>query len=707
MSELFKLLSRHALDLGDRMALSDDRVALVYGVLPATIEETARAIDSACPGDGPVALLADNCAAWVLIDLALASRGRVAIPMPPFFSAEQREHALAEAGAAWLVAEAEDGDLAVGGRHFRACRLSPAAAALPALTAKVTFTSGTTGRPKGVCLSQAGLECVAQSLVTAIGSEYAGTHVAVLPLAVLLENVAGLYTTLLAGGHYRVLPQAHLGFGQTFVPDFRRLETALREHQANSAILVPELLRGLLRALGANGRLPEMKLLAVGGAHVAPALLRQADALGLPVYQGYGLSEAGSVVTLNTPRDNRPGSVGKILDHVGLAVSDDGELCLTDPAFLGYAGGSPAPSHYTTGDLGWVDPSGFVHLTGRKSNVLITAFGRNVSPEWIESELTAQPQIAQAFAFGEGVPALGALIVPAGDSVSDADLDAAIERVNRALPEYARIKHWAKVLPFLPGNGQLTPNGRLRRPAIAAAHDALIRAALRTRGQYKSFFDRLIAETQAEQAYLAASPQIRDGLEGRISLPTYLAYLGEAYHHVRHTVPLLERVRDLLPPSKAWLREAADSYIAEESGHDEWILDDIRNAGGDADAVRAGAPNAATELMVAYAYDFVARVNPVGFFGMVFVLEGTSTQLATRGAQAVMRSLGLGPDSFRYLTSHGAIDLSHIQFLQGLLNRVDDPQDQADIIHMAKRMFVLFANLFRSIPHAAPVQHAA
>jgi pyrroloquinoline quinone (PQQ) biosynthesis protein C len=234
-----------------------------------------------------------------------------------------------------------------------------------------------------------------------------------------------------------------------------------------------------------------------------------------------------------------------------------------------------------------------------------------------------------------------------------------------------------------------------------------MRACLKAEGHLRSFFDRLIAETEAERAYLAATPQIRDGLEGNISLDSYRMYLAEAFHHVRHTVPLLERVRDGLPPSKAWLKAAASEYIAEETGHDEWILNDIRNAGGDAEAVRSSRPRPATELMVAYAYDFVTRINPVGFFGMVFVLEGTSTQLATRGAQALMRSLRLGPDCFTYLTSHGALDLSHIQFLQNLLDRVDDLRDQQDIIHMAKRMFVLFADVFRAIPHDMPVQHAA
>lgn len=707
MTHLFRTLDDHALKRADHIAISDDECSLAYGTLPGAIEIVARALDRACPGSGPVAFVADNSAAWVLIDLALSLRRRVSVPIPPFFLREQRAHALSQAGAAWLISESSAGGLSVAGRTFQVQALPPVRPTLPAGTAKVTFTSGTTGWPKGVCLSQPGLERIAQSLVSAIGADYAGVHVAVLPLGVLLENIAGLYTTLLAGGHYRVLPQAEIGFGQAFVPDFMRLREALRDNAAKSVILVPELLRGLIKALRDSGEpLPALELVAVGGARVAPALLDAAAAMGLPVYQGYGLSEAGSVVTLNTPRHNRPGSVGRVLEHVQLTLSHDGELRLTEPGFLGYAGGESPAETYDTGDVGWIDEDGFVYLTGRKSNVIITGFGRNVSPEWVESELVAAPQIAQAFVFGEAAAALGALIVPAG-GVDDADLEAAIARANANLPDYARVKHWAKALPFLPGNGYLTANGRLRRAAIADGYRDLMQTCLRAEGQHTTFFDRLVAETTAERAYLSASPQIRDGLEGRISLNSYRMYLAEAFHHVRHTVPLLERVRDLLPPSKAWLREAAEAYIEEETGHDEWILNDIRNAGGDAEAVRQSRPRAATELMVAYAYDFVTRVNPVGFFGMVFVLEGTSTQLATRGAMALMRSLGLGPECFSYLTSHGALDLSHIQFLQDLLNRVSDPRDQDAIVHMAKRMFVLFADVFRSIPHDMAVQHAA
>jgi pyrroloquinoline quinone (PQQ) biosynthesis protein C len=214
-----------------------------------------------------------------------------------------------------------------------------------------------------------------------------------------------------------------------------------------------------------------------------------------------------------------------------------------------------------------------------------------------------------------------------------------------------------------------------------------------------SLFEDLVVATAAERAAFAGIPQVRDGLAGRINRETYVAYLGQAYHHVRHTVPLMQLAHGRLPLSKARFRTALDDYIAEETGHEKWILNDIRAAGGDPEQTVRDGPNAATEMMVAYAYDTVTRINPMAFFGMVYVLEGTSTQLATVGAESVQKSLGLPPAAFTYLVSHGALDQDHILFLKALLDDVTDPDDRADIIHMARRMFGLFGGLFASIPH--------
>ncbi|HRO58735.1 MAG TPA: iron-containing redox enzyme family protein [Burkholderiaceae bacterium] len=213
-----------------------------------------------------------------------------------------------------------------------------------------------------------------------------------------------------------------------------------------------------------------------------------------------------------------------------------------------------------------------------------------------------------------------------------------------------------------------------------------------------SFFDTLVEQTAAARTELVAAPIIQGCLRGQVSLASYLAFLREAFHHVRHTVPLFERLRAVLPARHAWLRPALDEYIDEEIGHDEWILGDIAACGGDADAVRAGTPGIATEVMVAYAYDVVTRCNPLGFFGMVHVLEGTSAALALQAADQIRSRLGLPDAAFRYLNSHGSLDQQHTANFARLMNRIQDPQDQAAIVHAATVFYRLYGDVFRSLP---------
>jgi len=212
------------------------------------------------------------------------------------------------------------------------------------------------------------------------------------------------------------------------------------------------------------------------------------------------------------------------------------------------------------------------------------------------------------------------------------------------------------------------------------------------------YFEVLAQQTAPARAELFATPVIADALAGRITRAQYLAFLAEAYHHVRHTVPLLMACGSRLPESKGWLRTAIVEYIAEEAGHEEWILNDIAAAGGDPRLVRDGTPSAATELMIAYVYDTIARRNPVGFFGMVHVLEGTSTALATNAAQVIRTALDLPPEAFTYLTSHGALDQEHVRFFAGLMDRLQDPDDQAAVTHAANLVYRLYGDIFRGLP---------
>jgi pyrroloquinoline quinone (PQQ) biosynthesis protein C len=213
-----------------------------------------------------------------------------------------------------------------------------------------------------------------------------------------------------------------------------------------------------------------------------------------------------------------------------------------------------------------------------------------------------------------------------------------------------------------------------------------------------SFYDVLEQATRQERAELLSIRFIEAGVEGKIARHSYVAFLTQAYHHVKHTVPLLMACGARLPERLEWLRSAIGEYIVEEAGHQEWILKDIRACGADAEEVRNGEPSLATELMVAYAYDTIQRKNPVSFFGMVLVLEGTSIQVATHAANALQTALRLPKSAFTYLLSHGSLDVSHVGFFKSLMNRIDDDNDQRAIIHCAKVMYSLYGDIFRTLP---------
>jgi hypothetical protein len=214
-----------------------------------------------------------------------------------------------------------------------------------------------------------------------------------------------------------------------------------------------------------------------------------------------------------------------------------------------------------------------------------------------------------------------------------------------------------------------------------------------------TFFNTLVEETAQARLALLGTPIIQGVLaRGQVSLPSYVAFLTEAYHHVRHTVPLLRATRDALPPRLSWLYPALDEYIEDEAGHDEWILDDLRACGADAQAVRHGWPSHATEVMVAYAYDTVARVHPLGFFGMVHVLEGTSVSLALRAADAIQAPLALPDAAFTYLRSHGTLDQAHTASFALLMDQIEEADDRQAIVHAARAFYRLYGEVFRSLP---------
>ncbi len=443
-----------------------------------------------------LAVLADNSPSWVVADLAALQTGTVHLPLPTFFSPAQMAHVLEQTGTDRLLTDQPDRILALNlgfvatgpWRGLVWMQRETPAVQLPAGTAKISFTSGSTGTPKGACLSAAGLMATAEGVAARLGDLPITRHLAVLPLALLLENTAGFYAPLLRGAEVHLPGLQTLGWRGMAGFDPAALQQAVTAARPHSLILVPELLKAWTLWLAASGQQapPGLTFVAVGGALVDAALLLRARALGIPAYQGYGLTECGSVVCLNRPGDDGPG-VGRPLPHVRLRI-EDGEVRIASPAFLGYVGdvsdpaSSPAADtpDFATGDLGTLDGSGHLRLTGRRKNLLITSFGRNISPEWVESLLLAQAAIAQAAVTGDARPWLSAVLV-ASPGATAADLDAAVAQANRALPDYARIGGWIAGPPFTLLNGQATGNGRPLRSAISTQHATALAALYETK----------------------------------------------------------------------------------------------------------------------------------------------------------------------------------------------------------------------------------
>lgn len=210
-------------------------------------------------------------------------------------------------------------------------------------------------------------------------------------------------------------------------------------------------------------------------------------------------------------------------------------------------------------------------------------------------------------------------------------------------------------------------------------------------------FEILCQATSEQQLEFTHLPIIGKALEGKISLDTYIAFLTQAYHHVKHTVPLLMLTGSKISHKDEWLRTNMAEYIEEELGHEKWILNDIKACGGNPVEVSQSEPAFATELMVSYAYDSINRIDPLCFLGMVHVLEGTSVQLATQAANSIKESLSLPNKAFTYLISHGDLDVDHQKFFEGLINKLNTNQ-LAIVVKSCQRFYRLYAEIFRGLP---------
>ena len=514
---------------GDAIALDDGRVRLSFDALQARIARTGAALREC--GLSRIASLADNSIDWLIADLAMLDAGIVHVPLPGFFTPTQVAGACMAAGVEGVlldpasplqalfaaaqgcgIASATNGAAPVAGLdRLQLSLLAPAGRPrLPVGTAKVTFTSGSTGAPKGVCLGGEGLLRVVAGVHKATRPLGIRQHLCALPLAVLLENTAGAMVALSKGATVHLRPAAALGWRGAAGFDARLLDQQVRDTGAESLILMPQMLRAWTAHLdhghfkrghgkahghdktGATTAPDTLRFVAVGGAAVGARAILAARAVGLPAFEGYGLSEGGSVQTLNLPGADRPGSAGRPLPHAHIHADDQDQLHASGSLMLGYIGHAPlAEESLATGDVGEIDADGFVWVRGRRDNLLITGLGRNVSPEWVESLLRESACVAEAVVLADGQGGLRAVVWPAAGAATDtpepghacaashtdtaggtnAAIAAAVAATNARLPDYARLSHWTLACrPLDAASGLATPSGKPLRAAIAAAH---------------------------------------------------------------------------------------------------------------------------------------------------------------------------------------------------------------------------------------------
>ena len=459
----------------ERIALQTLNCALTYGELISRVNELTgwlmlNKINS-------VALFGENKPDWVIIDLACQSANIVFTPIPAFFSIQQIQHLIESVKPSLLFADDKFPLKKITSKEvivspiseFKAHNLAKKSLAnIPNNTSKITFTSGSTGEPKGVCLSNKNQLKVAQSLVNKIAID-SPVHLSLLSFSTLLENIAGLYAPLLAGGTIWIANDLERGFNGAELTSLNKLLNIISISKPETLILVPELLQLLLLGISKGWQPPqELEFIAVGGSRVSEKLIDQAKLMGLPVFQGYGLSECCSVVSINSKNNPDTKGVGEVLDHLFIEIIDS-ELIVKGNSFLGYL---DQPNTWyqdkvATGDLVSIE-NGNLEIKGRKKNLLINSYGRNISPEWLESELMSTGLFQQAVVFGDSKPFCIAILVPLSADIPQNKIQFAINTLNNSLPVYAQILNFILLEQKMTFNdGLVTSNGRPKRTAIA------------------------------------------------------------------------------------------------------------------------------------------------------------------------------------------------------------------------------------------------
>jgi long-chain acyl-CoA synthetase len=467
--------------------VADEAVGLAAAIRAAGVE----------PGDR-VAHVSENRHEWIITDLALHVSGAVHVPIQVSLSGEQIAEQIVDCGARLVLVSNRDllarfadrldkklpvwvhDELALAAKPQAIGDFEWHAAQLDDL-ATILYTSGTTGRPRGVMLSHGNLASNAATTADQIGGDIDHIRLCVLPLSHIFARTCDLYTWVYLG--------TRLALAESRETLFRDLE--LVRPQGLSA--VPFLYQRAADRVRASGTADEavelkavfggrMERLTSGGAPLAPGVETWYRENGLPILAGYGLTESSPVISMSTPSANRFGSSGRPLAGIEVRIAADGEILNRGPnVMLGYWHDEAATAEAIrdgwlhTGDLGELDSDGYLHIRGRKKELIVLSTGKKAVPTRVENLLTVSPLIEQAAVFGEGQTGLVALIVPAAGGATGGGArpsrEQIAEEIRRCLLPAAHEEQVHNFMlldrPFSIERGEMTPKLSLCRGVIA------------------------------------------------------------------------------------------------------------------------------------------------------------------------------------------------------------------------------------------------
>ena len=468
MKSVFAALALHATTRPDAIAFQDEEKCVTWSELVDQVAKLTAKLTNA-PMTVGIALVGG--VDYVITDLAITLSGRRQVPLPFFFSQEQNAHILMDAKIGAVIAH--DATLFASLPDLQI--IDPAMTDGPKTALqdylggaeRVIYTSGSSGNPKGVIIGDRQLNASLVALSQVIKATPDDRHLSIIPLPQLLEQICGIFLPILAGAEtvFRFEATKAL-FGASIEP----LSKAFEDVAPTTSLLAPALLGRWVADLSSKAQLApqSLRFVAVGGASTAPALIDAAHNLGIPVYEGYGLSECCAVVAMNRPNDTcaGAGTVGRILDGLDVALID-GEIIVTGPTVMeGYLNGAPTPARWHTGDLGHFK-DGHLVIDGRKDTLLITGAGRNISPEWVEQRVNADPRIVSSALCLRDDDSL-VLIVATMAPITSLE----ISHTLADLPDYARPKEVIFLSPKEPGLlfPVGTPNRKIAKHLVNATN---------------------------------------------------------------------------------------------------------------------------------------------------------------------------------------------------------------------------------------------